>query len=237
MDQVEIVLAPVKYFTSQLALFLPKLLIATAVLVAGWLLAKLFYSVVVKSLKAVNFESLTHKAGVDVFLEHGGIRKTTSEILGLLIYWIIILITLLVASNVVKLDVVSELFSKVLQFIPNVIVAVLILTIGMYFARFVSDVVTAYSKNVGFEDAELVGRLARYAIITFVIIISLEQMDIGTTIPRSAFLILLGGIVFAFSLAFGLGGKKWAESQFDKLMDKEQGGKKKTAKTTNKKSK
>lgn len=229
MDQVEIVLAPVKYFTSQLALFLPKLLIAMAVLVAGWLFAKLLYSVVVKSLKAINFETLTHKAGIAVFLDHGGIRKTTSEILGLLIYWVIILITLLVASNVVKLDVVSELFSKILQFIPNVIVAVLILTIGMYFARFVSDVVVAYSKNVGFEDAELVGRLARYAIITFVIIISLEQMDIGTTIPRSAFLILLGGIVFAFSLAFGLGGKKWAESQFDKLMDKEQIGKKKTA--------
>jgi len=234
MDQVEIVLAPVKYFTSQLALFLPKLLIAMAVLVAGWLLAKLLYSVVVKSLKAINFESLTHKAGIDVFLDHGGIKKTTSEILGLLIYWVIILITLLVASNVVKLDVVSELFSKVLQFIPNVIVAVLILTIGMYFARFISDIVPAYSKNVGFEDPELVGRLARYAIITFVIIISLEQMDIGTTIPRSAFLILLGGIVFAFSLAFGLGGKKWAESQFDKLMDKEQSSKKKT---NNKKSK
>jgi len=192
-------------------------------------LAKLLYSVVVKSLKAINFESLTHKAGVDIFLDHGGIAKTTSEILGLLIYWIIILITLLVASNVVQLDVVSELFSKILQFIPNVIVAVLILTIGMYFARFVSDIVTAYSKNVGFEDAELVGRLARYAIITFVIIISLEQMDIGTTIPRSAFLILLGGIVFAFSLAFGLGGQKWAASQFDKLIDKEQKQKKKAA--------
>lgn len=227
MEQVEIVLAPVKYFTSQLAIFLPKLLIAMAVLVAGWLLAKLLYSVVVKSLKAINFEALTHKAGVDIFLEHGGIGKTTSEILGLLIYWVIILITLLVASNVVQLDVVSELFSKILQFIPNVIVAVLILTIGMYFARFVSDIVTAYSMNVGFEDAELVGRLARYAIVTFVIIISLEQMDIGTTIPRSAFLILLGGLVFAFSLAFGLGGKKWAESQFDKLMDKEKKQKKK----------
>ncbi|MFV1996975.1 MAG: hypothetical protein ACC641_03090 [Acidiferrobacterales bacterium] len=234
MEQVEIVLAPVKYFTSQLAIFLPKLLIALAVLVAGWLFAKLLYSVVVKSLNAINFESLVHKAGIDAFLEHGGIGKTTSEILGLLIYWLVILITLLVASNVVQLDVVSEMFSKILQFIPNVIVAVLILTVGMYFARFVADIVTAYSKNVGFEDAELVGRLARYVIITFVIIISLEQMDIGTTIPRSAFLILLGGFVFAFSLAFGLGGKKWAESQFDKLMNKEQAAKKKA---TQKKSK
>lgn len=221
MDQVDSVLEPIKYFTSQISFFLPKLLIAIAVLVTGWLAAKLFYSIVVKSLKAINFEKLSHKAGVDAFLNHGGIAKTTSEILGLLIYWVIILVTLLVASNIVELEVVSELFSKILQFIPNIIIALIILILGMYFARFVSDIVTAYSKNVGFQDAELVGRLARYAIITFIIIIALEQMDIGTTIPRSAFLILLGGVVFAFSLAFGLGGQKWAASQFDKLMNKE----------------
>ncbi|MEE8482562.1 MAG: hypothetical protein V3S12_04350 [Acidiferrobacterales bacterium] len=231
MDQVDSVLEPIKYFTSQFAFFLPKLMAALGVLLVGWLFAKLLYSVFVKSLKAINFETLTHKAGIDAFLHHGGIGKTTSEILSLLIYWIIILITLLVASNIVELDVVSELFSQILQFIPNVIAAVLILTVGMYFARFISDVVTAYSKNVGFQDADLVGRLARYAIITFVIIIALEQMDIGTTIPRSAFLILLGGVVFAFSLAFGLGGQKWAASQFDKLMDKEKLSKKKSSST------
>lgn len=221
MDQVAVVLEPVKYFTSQIAYFLPRFFIALIVLIGGWLLAKLFFSVVVRSLKAISFGTLTHKAGIDTFLEHGAIKRTTGEIIGLLIYWTVILVTLLVASNVMGLTVVSDLFSDVLQFLPKVIVAVLILTIGLYFARFISDIVTAYSMNVGFEDAELVGRLARYAIITFVIIIALEQVDIGTTIPRSAFLILFGGIVFAFSLAFGLGGQKWAASQFDKLMKKE----------------
>jgi flagellar biosynthesis protein FliQ len=223
MDQVSTVLEPVKYFTGQLAYFLPQLLMAVVVLVAGWLMAKLLYSMVVRSLKALNFGKLTHKAGIDTFLEHGDIKRTTGEIIGLLIYWIVILITLLVASNIVGLTAVSDLFSDILQFVPKVIVAVLILTIGLYFARFISEIVHAYSLNVGFEDADLVARLARYAIITFVIIISLEQMDIGTTIPSSAFLILFGGVVFALALMFGLGGVKWAESQFEKMASRTQG--------------
>ncbi len=221
MDQVAVVLEPVKYFTSQLVYFLPKLFIAIVVLVLGWLVAKFLFSMVVRSLKALNFDKLTHKAGIDTFLEHGDIKRTTGEIIGLLIYWIVILITLLVASNIVGLTVVSDLFSDILQFIPKVIVAVLILTIGLYAAIFLSDIVLAYAINVGFVDAELVGRIIRYAIVGFVIIIALGQMDIGTNILVPAFLIMFGGITFALSLAFGLGGKKWAESQFDKLMKRE----------------
>jgi hypothetical protein len=179
----------------------------------------------VRSLKAINFGKLTHKAGIDAFLEHGDISRTTGEIIAMLIYWIVVLITLLVASNIVGLTVVSDLFSDILQFVPKVIVAVLILTIGLYFARFFSEIIHAYFLNVGFEDADLIARLARYAIITFVIIISLEQMDVGTTIPRSAFLILFGGVVFALALMFGLGGVKWAESQFEKLASRDRPGK------------
>jgi hypothetical protein len=225
MDQVAGVLEPVRFFTSQIVYFLPKLLSAAVVLVVGWLIAKLLYSMVVRSLKAINFGKLTHKAGIDAFLEHGDISRTTGEIIAMLIYWIVVLITLLVASNIVGLTVVSDLFSDILQFVPKVIVAVLILTIGLYFARFFSEIIHAYFLNVGFEDADLIARLARYAIITFVIIISLEQMDVGTTIPRSAFLILFGGVVFALALMFGLGGVKWAESQFEKLASRDRPGK------------
>jgi hypothetical protein len=221
MDQVDVVLEPLKYFTSQLAYFLPRLLIAVVVLVLGWLLAKLLCATVIRSLKAMHFGNLAQKAGIDNFLERGGFKRTTGEIIGLMIYWIVILATLLVASNIAGLTVVSDLFGETLQFIPKVIVAVLILTIGLYFAIFISDIVLAYAMNVGFVDAELVGRIIRYAIVAFVVIIALGQMDIGTNILVPAFLIMFGGVTFALALAFGLGGQKWAESQFDKLMKRE----------------
>lgn len=225
MEQIDIVLSTVRTFLTQLGQFLPNLLAAVIILVLGWLIAKLFRFTVVKSLKLVNFGTLTEKAGMDTFLKRGGIRKTTIDILALLVYWLMILVTLLVAFNTLGLTVVSGLVSRITQFIPSVIVAVLILTIGMYFARFVSESVIAYGKNVGLGDAELMGRLARYAIMVFVVIIALGEMNIGAAILYPAFLILFGGIVLALALAFGLGGQKWAAGQLEGFFGKKTAGK------------
>ena len=224
MEQIDIVLSTVKTFLAQLGQFLPNLLAAVIILVLGWLIAKLLHFTVVRGLKLVNFGVLTEKAGMDKFLKRGGIRKTTIDILALLVYWLMILITLLIAFNTLGLTVVSDLVSRITQFIPNVIVAILILTIGLYFALFVSESVIAYGKNVGLEDAELLGRLARYSIMVFVVIIALGEMNIGAAILYPAFLILFGGIVLALALAFGLGGQKWAAGQLDRFFGKKTAG-------------
>ena len=221
MDKVGEVFEPVTYFLYQLGHFLPKLGMAVVVLLAGWLLAKVLHAAVIRGLKYANFGELTAKAGIDKFLKQGGVKKNTSQILALLVYWLVMLATLLVASEVVQLDVVSALFNSITLFIPKVIVAVLILAIGFYFARVISEIIIAYGKNVGMKDAEIIGRVAQYAIMAFVIVISLGQMDIGNAILVPAFLILFGGVVFALSLAFGLGGQKWAASQFEKLSRKD----------------
>lgn len=219
-EQVNIVLNTMREFWIQLAGFLPKLIAALFILIAGWLLAKAVLFAVVKGLKLINFGVLTDKAGIDKFLRQGGLRKTTVDILGILFYWLIILVTWLVAFNTLGLTVVSDLVSRITQFIPNVIVAILILTIGLYFARFMSESVVTYGKNVGLEDSVILGRLTRYAIMVFVIIIALGQMNIGEAILYPAFLILFGGVVLAASLAFGLGGQKWAGGQLEKFFSK-----------------
>ena len=220
MDQVSVALDTMQTFWQQLIQFLPTFIAALVVLVAGWLLAKVVAYGVVKGLKLVNFSTLTDRAGIDKFLKQGGIKKTTIDIIGMLIYWLIMLATWLVAFNMLGLTVVSDLVSRLTQFIPHVIVAILILTIGLYFARFISESVVAYGKNVGMEDAEIMGRLTRYSIMVFVIIIALGQMNIGEAILYPAFLILFGGIVLALALAFGIGGQKWAAGQIEKYFTK-----------------
>lgn len=220
MDQVSVALSTVQEFWQQMIQFMPKFIAAVIILVAGWLLAKAVAYGVLKGLRLVNFDTLTDRAGIDRFLKQGGIRKTTIDIIGVLIYWLIILATWLVAFNMLGLTVVSDLVSRIAQFIPNVIVSILILTVGLYFARFVSESVVAYGKNVGMEDAEIMGRLSRYAIMVFVIIIALGQMNIGDAILYPAFLILFGGIVLALALAFGIGGQKWAAGEIEKFFSK-----------------
>lgn len=217
-QQLSIVVESVRSFMVQIGEFLPQLIGAAIILIVGWFVAKFFAFIVVRGLKLINFNVLTDKAGIDGFLKKGGLRKGTIDILGVLIYWLVILATLLVAFNALGLTVVSDLVGRITLFIPHVIVAVLILTIGLYFARFIEDAVVAYAKNIGMDEATMFGRLARWAIVVFVAIIALDQIDIGKELLRLAFLILFGGIALALALAFGLGGQKWAADQLDKFL-------------------
>jgi hypothetical protein len=217
-QQLGVIMTSVQAFLNQLAAFLPRLLAAVVILVLGWFIAKLLNFVVVRGLKLVGFQVVTEGAGIDGFLKKGNVRKSAIEVLGALIYWLVILMTLLVAFDSLGLTIVSDLFSRVTQYIPNVVAAVLILTIGLYFARFVADAVTAYAKNVGSLDADLIGRVTRYAISIFVFVIALGQMRIGDVLLYNAILIILAAFGLAFGIAFGLGGQKWAAGQIEKFM-------------------
>lgn len=210
MNQVNVALEPVRIFFVQLGEFLPKLLLAAVILVVGWLLAKALKFAVSKGLRAVNLNVLTEKAGIDGFLQQGGVSTDTVGILGILVYWLVIFGALVVAFNTLGLGYVTDLFVRIALFIPRVIVAVLILAFGAYFARFIDTTIKAYGKNVELQDAELLGRLARYTVMIFVVLIALDQINIGGDLIRQAFLIILTGIVFALALSFGLGGQKWA---------------------------
>lgn len=210
MDQVSMALEPLRVFLVQVGAFLPRLLLAIIILVVGWLLAKFVRVVVEKALRFVNFNVLAERAGIDGFLQQGGVRTDTTGLLALLVYWLVIIGALIVAFNSLGLEHVTVLLGRIIMFLPQVIVAVLILAFGAYFARFVGQAVTTYCRNVGIEDAELLGRIAQYAIVIFVTLIVLDQLGIGGDILRQSFLILLTGVVLALALAFGLGGQKWA---------------------------
>ncbi len=216
MDKVDIMLEPVRAFLVQIAGFLPKLALAVAVLIAGWLLAKFAMFATEKALRAVNFNVLTERAGLDGFLHQGGVQSDTTRILGLLIYWLVILAALIIGFNSMGLTYITGLLGQIVLFVPKVIVALLILAFGAYFARFVGNAVVTYCKNIAIQDAEVLGKLAQYAIMTFVVLIALDQVNVGGDIVRESFLIILAGVVFALALAFGLGGKDAAAELIDR---------------------
>jgi hypothetical protein len=219
MDKVNVMLEPVRVFLTQLGEFLPRLALAVAVLIAGWLLAKVARFAVVRGLRAINFNVLTERAGLDGFLKQGGIEADTTDIFGVLIYWLVVLATLVIAFNGLGLTYITDLLREVVLFVPKVIVALLILAFGSYFARFIANTVMVYCRNAGIQDGDLLGRLAQYAIITFVVLIALDQVNVGGDIIRQSFLIILAGVVLA--LAFGLGGKDWAARRLERWWPKE----------------
>lgn len=207
---VDLLIEPLRALLHQTGEFLPRLALAVVVLIAGWLLAKAVRFAVMRGLRAINFNVLTERAGMDGFLAQGGINTDTTGIFGILIYWLVILAALIIAFNGLGLTYITDLLGKVVLFVPKVIVALLILAFGGYFARFIGNTVVTYCRNVGVRDADLLGRVAQYALIVFVVLIALDQMSVGGEIVRQSFLILLAGTVFALALAFGIGGKDWA---------------------------
>jgi hypothetical protein len=215
MENMEMLLEPLRASLRQVGEFLPHALLAIAILGVGWLFAKAARFAIVKMLRAVNFHIVTEKAGIDHFLKQGGGEADTVHFLGLLVYWLALLAALMIAFNSLGLAYVTDLIGHVVLFVPKVMVAVLILVFGAYFARFVSAGVTAYCKNAGISDAELLGRLALYAIMTFVILIALDQLGLGDII-RQTFLILVAAIGLAMALAFGIGGAKRAGEFLDR---------------------
>ena len=203
-------------FFQQLSAFLPKLIGAAIILIVGWIVAKIFRAISVKFLKLIRFNVVTEKARVDQFLADGGVKRSAIEIIGSLFYWLIMLIVILTAFNSLGLTAASALFNQVFLFIPNIIVAVLVLILGLFLANLLSVAVVTYLKNIEIENAESIGKLINYAIIIFVISISLTQLNIGKELISSAFLLVFGALCLAMALAFGIGGKEWAAGVINK---------------------
>ncbi|HET7670010.1 MAG TPA: hypothetical protein VFK84_06365 [Burkholderiales bacterium] len=210
MNDFEVMLEPARVFLARAADFLPRLALALVVLIAGWLVAKMVRFAIGRGLRAVNFHVVTERAGIDGFLRDGGIQMDATDLVASLFYWVVILAALLIGFNLLGLEYITDLLSRVLLFVPKVLVAMLILAFGAYFARFVGNAITAYFRNVHLQDADLLGNLARWAILAFVVLIALDQVNVGGDIIRQTFLIILAGVVFALALAFGLGGREWA---------------------------
>lgn len=215
-NRIDVLLEPLRAFLVQVGIFLPKLLVALVVLLVGFLVAKAVRFALEKGLRAINFHIVTQRSGLDGFLKKGGTEIDTISVFGVLAYWMVILAALVVAFNGMGLSHVTDLLTRVMLFVPKVAVGLLILAFGAYFARFVSHAVISYCRGIGMRDAEALGSLARYAIMVFVIMIAIDQLDIGGAIVREAFLILLGGIVLALALAFGLGGRRWAQAHLER---------------------
>ncbi len=215
MERVDVFFEPVRAFMFQLGAALPRLGMAVLVLIAGILLAKAVRFAIQRGLRAINFHIVTQRSGMDNFLQKGGTGIDTLGLFGLLAYWLVILAALVVAFNGLGLTNVTELIARVMWFVPKVIVALLVLAFGTYFARFIANAVQTYCRNAGYGDADMLGRLAQYAIMAFVVMIAIDQVEIGGAIVRQSFLILLGGIVSALALAFGLGGREWAAARLE----------------------
>src|SRR5690349_10103327 len=113
MGTMDMLLDPLRSVLTQVAAFLPRLALALVIVIAGWLLAKTARFALVKSLRAINFNVLTDRAGLDGFLQQGGIERDTTDIFGILVYWLVVLAALVAAFNTLGATYLTEMLRQV----------------------------------------------------------------------------------------------------------------------------
>jgi hypothetical protein len=209
-------------FATKITAFLPELIGALIVFVAGWIGAKLVKVAVVKLLRLVRFDSAAQKAGVQEFMEKGGVTKSPSDIIGVLVYWFVMILVLIAALDALGLPIVSDLLNRILLYIPNVVAAIIVLVLGLMLGNLLSAVVRTAASNaeVGFADG--LGKVAFYGIVFFSGSIALNQLGVGQEIVAAAFIIAFGAAALALALAFGLGGREVAAEHLRRWLKEEE---------------
>ncbi|MBI3333047.1 MAG: hypothetical protein HYZ93_03025 [Candidatus Omnitrophica bacterium] len=209
----------VKTFFTRLGSFLPTLIGVIVILLVGWIVAGLLQKLLEQVLKAARVDELAHKVRVNEILQKGDIRYSLSELIGLFLYWLVILATLLAALNALGLTIAAELLERVLAYVPNVLAGVIVLILGLFFATLVGGIVQTASANAGVSQAKGLGQIARVVVIVFASVVALEKF-FSSVIIQTTFTVVVAAICFGLALAFGLGCKDIAGKYVSDFIDK-----------------
>jgi hypothetical protein len=198
--------------------FLPNVLGAIAVLIIGYVVAKLLEKGTDWVLERVRFDQLMARGGVNETIERTGTRLDPSSLIGRLVFWAVMLISISMAADALQLAAVSEMFGRLVGYIPNVIAAVLIVAVGMVIGGIVRNMINATTARRG--GGQVLGKVAQAAVMTLAVFMALDQLQIAPRIVATAFTLLLGACALAAGLAFGLGGRDLAAESLRSWSDK-----------------
>lgn len=200
--------------------FLPKLLLAIIIFIAGWVVGSVLAEVIEKLVKATKIDTALESAGARGLLHKAGFHLNTGAFLGGLVKWFFVVVFLVTALDVLGLKEVNTfLRDVVLGYIPQVIVATLILIVGAVVADVVYKLAAGGAKALDSKSAGLVAGIARWAIWIVAILAALSHLGIAGGMMQTLFMGLVAMLALAGGLAFGLGGKEAAARYIEKLRE------------------
>ena len=219
MDWQTTIMEPAQAMWMRVMGFLPTLVSVILILIIGWMLAALVQKIVTRFLKLARLDSVSEKVGIANILTKGDINYTLSEIIGVLVYWLIMLVVILAAVNTLQLTVAAELLNQVILYIPSVIASVFILVLGIFFATVMATTVRTTAANAGVTQARTLGQFTQVIIIVFTIVQALHQLKIDTSLIELLVKATLGAVALGVGIAIGLGCKDIAGRHVGQLID------------------
>lgn len=189
---------------------IPKILGFIVIVIVGWVLSTLIDKGVAAVLRAIKFNELARRSGFADFVEKMGAGTDPSGLIGMVVKWFIRLIALVVAFDALGLPAISDVLRQLLLWLPNVIVALVVLVIGGLAARALSNLVRGAASEGGLGNPELLAKLSSVMVWAFAIVVAVNQIGIATTLVNTLFMAFVGAIALGVGLAFGLGGRETA---------------------------
>ena len=217
-----LVVAPLQTAVNQLMSFVPTILGALLILLVGGVIAKALEQLIIRVLKLITLDKIADQIQLSTILSRGGIRRKLSELIGAVVYWIVMLAFVMTALNALNLTVAAELFQQIVSFLPNVIAAVFILIVGVFASAFLATTVRTAASNAGIVQSHLLAQAVQTVVVIFTGVAALQQLQIQFV--GEVFLIILIGISLGAALAFGLGCKdlagRWLSGVVDQLQSR-----------------
>jgi hypothetical protein len=201
---------------------IPRILGFIVVVAIGWFVSTILARAVTGLLRAIRFDELARKSGLADFLAKMSTGTDSAGVVAGLVKWLVRIVVLLVAFDVLGLPAVSDVMRQLLLWLPNLVVAIFVLFIGGIAARALGNIVRGATAESGFSNPETLANVVRTAVWAFAIVVAINQLGIATNLINTLFTGFVGALAVALGLAFGLGGRDLASRTLENWYDQAQ---------------
>jgi hypothetical protein len=189
---------------------IPKVLGFAIIVIVGWIIAGLVQKAIAAVLRTIKFNDMAQRSGFAGFVQKMGANTDSADMIGAVAKWFIRLVALVVAFDALGLPAVSDVLRQLLLWLPNVVVALVVLVIAGLVANALSSIVRGAAAEGGLKNPDFLARLSSGLIWAFGIVVAVNQIGIATTLINTLFMAVVGALALALGLAFGLGGRDTA---------------------------
>ncbi|OGD25292.1 hypothetical protein A2819_00205 [Candidatus Azambacteria bacterium RIFCSPHIGHO2_01_FULL_40_24] len=198
-------------------MFLPNFLGALVIFFVGLVIAAGLSKIVEKLVDALKLDRLLEQFGLGKILERADLRLDSGRFVGVLVQWFFVIVTLLAVSDILKLEAFSDFLKQVLLYVPNIIIAVLIMLAGVVMAAFLARLVRASVLAARLHSAHFLGALTKWSVLVFAFLAALSQLGIAGALVNTLIMGFVAMLALAGGLAFGLGGRDVAAAWLEKM--------------------
>lgn len=216
-----LVIEPFRNLLDRLLEFLPHLFFAILIFITGLVLAFIIKYIVRAALRGGGIDRRSEKWGLSAQLRKWGMTGAFSDVIGRIIFWLLVLFFITVSLNALEVGALNDLLSRFFLYLPNFFVALIIIFIGYMLSNSLARAALVWAVNSGLRAARLISKSVQFLVLLLAVTMALEQLGIGQTAILMLFTILFGGIVLGFSIAFGLGGRRAARKYIEERLGKE----------------